>query len=149
MSICSYHYRKWLQIDCSIYKQNPEIDWSSIDLLCTCIANAVRRLAGLTSGSVCKFIKETKIDMLTNNLVAPQRSRHFVTWNSVHSDAAIPTKMGGYLRNKQSKSTIDSFYENRWEENQEGQLESCARFLLFLDRVFVAHSLSAQLQKDL
>ena len=77
------------------------------------MTNAVRRLAGLTSGSVCMFIKETRIDRLTSNLVAPQWSRHFVTGNSVHSDAAIPTKMGGYLRNKQSKSTIDSFYENR------------------------------------
>ena len=46
--------------------------------------------------------------------------------NSVHLDAAIPTNMGGYLRNKQSKSTIIFFYENRQEENQEDQLESCA-----------------------
>ena len=49
-----------------------------------------------------------------------------VTRNSVHSDAAIPTKMGGYLRNKQVKSTIVFFYGNRQEENQEDQPESCA-----------------------
>ena len=78
----------------------------------------------MASGSVYKFIKETKIDRLTNNLVAPQWSRHFVTRNSFHSDGAIPTKMGGYLRNKQSKSTVVSFYENRREENQEDQPES-------------------------
>ena len=71
------------------------------------------------------FIKETRIDKLTSNLVAPQRSCHFVTGNSVHSDVAIPTKMGGYLRNNQSKSTVVSFYENRREENQEDQPESC------------------------
>ena len=59
--------------------------------------------------------------MLTSNLVAPQWSHHFVTENSVHLDVAIPTKMGGYLRNKQSKSTIVFFYENRQEENQEDQ----------------------------
>jgi len=54
-----------LQIDCSVYKQKPEIDSSNIDLLCTCIANAVRRLAGLTSGSICKFIKQKNIDKQT------------------------------------------------------------------------------------
>jgi len=44
-----------LQVNFSIYKQNPEIDWSNIDLLCTCIENAVWRLAGLTLGSVCSL----------------------------------------------------------------------------------------------
>ena len=75
----------------------------------------------MAPGSIYKFIKETKIDRLTNDLVAPQWSRHFVTGNSVHWDAAIPTKMGRYLRNKQVKSTFVSFYENRQEENQEDQ----------------------------
>ena len=75
----------------------------------------------MTSGSVCKFLKETRIDRLTNNLVGPQWSRHFVIGNSVHSDAVIPTEMGGYLRNKQVKSTFVFFYENRQEENQEDE----------------------------
>ena len=66
-------------------------------------------------------MKETKIDRLINNLVAPQWSRHFVTGNSVHSDATIPTKTGSYLRNKQVKSTFIFLYENRQEENQEDQ----------------------------
>ena len=67
----------------------------------------------MTLGSVCKFIKERKIDRLTSNLVFPQWSRHFVTGNSVHSNVAIPTKMGGYLRNKQVKSIVVFFYGNR------------------------------------
>ena len=75
----------------------------------------------MSSGSICKFIKETRIDRLTDNLVDPEYGHHFVTGNSVHSDAVIPTKMGGYLRNKQLKSTIVFFYENRQEENQEDQ----------------------------
>eukprot|EP00253_Pinus_taeda_P027913 PITA_27913 len=47
---------------------------------------------------------------------------HNVTRNSVHSDVAIPTKMGGYLRNKQVKSTFIFLYENREEGDQGDQL---------------------------
>ena len=35
-----------------------------------------------------------------------------VTGNSVHSDVAIPTKIGSYLRNKQVKSNFTFLYEN-------------------------------------
>ena len=40
-----------------------------------------------------------------------------VTGNSVHSNVAIPTKTGSYLRNKQVKSTFILLYENKQEGN--------------------------------
>ena len=52
--------------------------------------------------------------------------------NSVHTDVVIPTKMGGYLRNKQSKSTIDSFYEIDERRTERANLSHVLDSLSFL-----------------
>ena len=68
--------------------------------------------------------------MLTNNLVAPQWSRHFVTGNSVQSDAAIPTKTGSYIRNKQVKSNFLSFLKIDKSGTKEINLSLALDFLV-------------------